>query len=67
MILELLYVFATWILAIPKLFYRPNCNTCKGSDGHCDKCKYNSHPFAGDGTKNLYKPDREKIYNRWMR
>lgn len=67
MILELFYVIATWILEIPKLFYRPDCETCKGSDGHCLECKYNCHPRAGDGTKNLYRPDRGRIYEKWMR
>ena len=67
MILELLYVFATWILAIPRLFYRPDCDTCKGSDGHCNECKHSRHPERRDDTKNLYKPDRDRIYQKWMR
>ena len=36
-----------------------HCRFCKGSNGHCDECKYNPN---SDGKKNIFKRDWDKTY-----
>ena len=65
-IFEIIYCIGRGaIQTVIKVFYNPSCNKCKGSNGHCDECKFN--PMLCGGTKNLYKRDWNKIYGDFWR
>jgi len=59
-IFEVLYCLGRGVIeTVIKVFYNPSCDKCKGSNGHCDECKFNRYYHSG--TKNLYKRDWNKI------